>query len=95
MQNKKDLTRKQVTNLLRDHDISLRALSISTGRAPSTLANALDRPFKEGELIIAQVLNLEVEQIWPERWEKRRKKEENKQRINEFVKNINEYAAGI
>ncbi len=86
MQNKKDLTRKQVTNLLRDQDISLRALSVSVDKSPTTLANALDGPYRFGELVIARALNMEVDQIWPERWEKRRKREANKKRISELVK---------
>ncbi|WP_370528811.1 helix-turn-helix domain-containing protein [Gilliamella sp. B14384G15] len=44
---------------LKKKGTSLSALSRKSGYAPSTLANALIRPWKKGELIIAYILGIE------------------------------------
>jgi len=44
---------------LKKKGTSLSALSRKSGYAPSTLANALVRPWKKGELIIANILGIE------------------------------------
>lgn len=47
---------------------SLAALSREANLAPSTLANALTRPWARGELMIARAIGLVPEQIWPSRY---------------------------
>ena len=51
---------------------SLRQLSLQHGYSQaSTLKNALDRPWKKGERIIADAIGVEPEEIWAERYAKR------------------------
>jgi Ner family transcriptional regulator len=47
---------------------SLAALSREANLASSTLANALNRPWAKGELLIAQAIGLPPTQIWPSRY---------------------------
>lgn len=53
---------------LKKRGTSLAALSRRAGLSSSTLANALYRPWPKGESIIAQALDVEPENIWPERY---------------------------
>lgn len=53
---------------LKKRGTSLAALSRKAGLSSSTLANALNRPWAKGELLIAQALNTSPEVIWPERY---------------------------
>ncbi len=53
---------------IRKKGTSLAALSRKAGLASSTLANALNRPWAKGELLIAQALDIAPEEIWPERY---------------------------
>ena len=50
---------------------SLRQLSLKHGLAPNTMKAALERPYPKAERIIAEVLGLKPEDIWPERYAKR------------------------
>lgn len=47
---------------------SLAALAREANLASSTLANALNRPWAKGELLIAQAIGLPPAQIWPSRY---------------------------
>lgn len=40
------------------------------GISPQSVRNALDTPSKAGEVVIAKVLNIEVQVLFPERWTK-------------------------
>lgn len=51
--------------------LTLRALSVANGCHPDTLKNALRVSYPKGERIIAAALDLNPEEIWPERYEKR------------------------
>ncbi|ETS32236.1 transcriptional regulator, Nlp family [Photorhabdus khanii NC19] len=42
--------------------------------ASSTLSNALQRPWHKGETIIANALGQKPDEIWPSRYQKRRKR---------------------
>ncbi|AHG74236.1 DNA-binding protein [Mannheimia sp. USDA-ARS-USMARC-1261] len=54
---------------------SLRQLSLQHGYSQaSTLKNALDRPWKKGERIIAEAIGVPAEVIWAGRFEQRNHK---------------------
>ena len=50
---------------------SLRRLSEASGLHPTTLANALRRPYPNGEKIIAHALGLAPNAIWPSRYSRK------------------------
>lgn len=50
---------------------SLRRLSIAHGLRPSTLADALRRPWPKGEQIIARALRCSPKELWPSRFVER------------------------
>jgi len=47
---------------------TLAALSRENGLSSSTLMNALDRPWRKGELIIANKIGVPAHIIWPSRY---------------------------
>lgn len=47
---------------------SLAAVSRAAGLSSSTLANALTRPWPKGEQLIAEALELQASEIWPNRY---------------------------
>lgn len=53
---------------LRKRGTSLAALSRQSGLSPSTLANALSRPWPKGEWLIATALKVHPSEIWPSRY---------------------------
>lgn len=53
---------------LKKKGTSLAAVSRKAGLASSTLANALTRHWPKGERLIAEVLDIAPEQIWPSRY---------------------------
>lgn len=53
---------------LKKKGTTLAAESRKAGYAASTLANALARPWTKGEIIIANVLGVGPECIWPSRY---------------------------
>jgi Ner family transcriptional regulator len=57
---------------LRKAGWSVRQLSIKSGLAPNTLADALRKPYRRGEEIIARELRTRPERIWPSRYKGRR-----------------------
>lgn len=58
---------------LKKRGTTLAALSRSQGYSSSTLANALARSWPRGERIIATALEIQPEEIWPSRYNKRLK----------------------
>lgn len=64
-----DWHRADIVAALRKADWSLRRLSMHHGYAsPSTLTNALARPWPKGERIIADAIGVAPELIWPSRY---------------------------
>ncbi|ECE0829601.1 transcriptional regulator [Salmonella enterica subsp. enterica] len=55
---------------VRKQGTSIAALSRNAGLAPSTLANVLYRRWPKGEKLIADVLGVAPEHIWPSRYRK-------------------------
>ncbi|GKX57438.1 transcriptional regulator [Leminorella grimontii] len=53
---------------LKKRGTSLAAVSRNAGLASSTLANALMRRWPKGERLIAEVLGIPPEEIWPSRY---------------------------
>lgn len=47
---------------------SLAAVSRCAGLSPSTLANALSRPWPKGEWLISQAISVHPSEIWPSRY---------------------------
>lgn len=63
----KDWHRTDILSAIRKKK-SLAALSREHGLSASTLANALDRPWRKGELIIANEIGVPASIIWPSRY---------------------------
>ncbi|MCC8459694.1 helix-turn-helix transcriptional regulator [Photorhabdus aegyptia] len=70
---KKDWHPADIIAALRKKGTSLAAISREAGLASSTLSNALQRPWHKGETIIANALGQKPDEIWPSRYQKRRK----------------------
>lgn len=77
-----DWHRADIVCALRKAGWSIRRLSKHHGYAdPSTLTNALDRPWPKGERLIAEAIGVSPEVIWPQRYAHRLAK-----RITESVR---------
>ncbi|MBS9428743.1 transcriptional regulator [Photorhabdus akhurstii] len=70
---KKDWHPADIIAALRKKGTSLAAVSREAGLASSTLSNALQRPWHKGETIIANALGQKPDEIWPSRYQKRRR----------------------
>ncbi|WP_430876171.1 helix-turn-helix domain-containing protein [Gilliamella sp. G0441] len=68
---KQDWHPADIIAALKKKGTTLSALSRQSGYAPSTLSNALVRPWTKGELIIANELGVEAKRIWPSRYKKK------------------------
>lgn len=64
-----DWHRADIKAALEKRGWTLRRLSQANGFAATYLANALDRPVPRGEAIIADVIGVPAQQIWPSRYE--------------------------
>ncbi|MCX8639462.1 helix-turn-helix domain-containing protein [Gilliamella sp. B3172] len=71
MNSKKDWHPADIIAALKKKGTTLSALSRQSGYTPSTLANALARPWTKGEMIIANALGVEAKRIWPSRYKKK------------------------
>ncbi|KMW72095.1 transcriptional regulator [Photorhabdus luminescens subsp. luminescens] len=71
---KKDWHSADIIAALKKKGKSLAAVSREAGLASSTLSNALQRPWHKGETIIANALGQKPDEIWPSRYQKRRKR---------------------
>ncbi|MCX8655984.1 helix-turn-helix domain-containing protein [Gilliamella sp. B2894] len=71
MNSKKDWHSADIIAALKKKGTTLSALTRQSGYAPSTLSNALVRPWTKGELIIANALGIEAKRIWPSRYKKK------------------------
>lgn len=60
--------RADVIAELRKKGLSLSGLGRVNSLSPYTLKNALDKPYRRGEQIIADALGVEPKAIWPERY---------------------------
>lgn len=67
---KMDWHKADVIASLRKKGTSLAGLSREAGLSSSTLANALERPWPKGEIIIAEAIGVPAEVIWPSRYYK-------------------------
>lgn len=63
-----DWHRADIVAGVRKQGWSLRKLSLSMGKSPGYLKNALDRPWPKGEKIIADIIGTPPEKIWPSRY---------------------------
>lgn len=64
----KDWHKQDILAAIRKEKGSLAALSRECGLSPSTLANALTRPWPKGEVIIADAIGVSPREIWPSRF---------------------------
>ena len=71
----RDWHRADVVAALRKKGWTVRALSIEAGLAPDTLRCALQFSYPKGERIIAAAIGIKPEEIWPSRFEARKKPE--------------------
>lgn len=76
----KDWHREEIICAVRMTGSTLTSLSRDHGLADGTLANALNRPWPKGELIIAAAIGVDAENIWPSRFSARRERERKKRR---------------
>lgn len=65
---KNDMHRIDIVAALHKKGLTIKGLSIKSGLAPTTLSNALNRPWPKGEGIIADALGVEASDIWPSRY---------------------------
>ncbi|EOW2077621.1 transcriptional regulator [Vibrio mimicus] len=65
---KKDMHRIDIVAALHKKGFTVKDLSIKSGLAPTTLSNALNRPWPKGEKIIAKALGVNPSDIWPSRY---------------------------
>ncbi len=63
-----NLHRADIIAALKKRGLSLAQLSRNEGLHPRTLNNALDRKYPKAERIIANALEMNPEDIWPERY---------------------------
>ena len=68
---KQDWHPADIIAALKKKGTTLTELSRQSGYAPSTLSNALVRPWTKGEMIIANALGVEAKRIWPSRYRKK------------------------
>lgn len=68
---KQDWHPADIIAALKKKGTTLTELSRQSGYAPSTLSNALARPWTKGEMIIANALGVEAKRIWPSRYRKK------------------------
>lgn len=64
----KDWHRQEILAAIRKKKGSLSALSRDNGLSSGTLSNALTRPWPKGEMIIAEVIGIPPQEIWPSRF---------------------------
>ncbi|MCX2788382.1 helix-turn-helix domain-containing protein [Vibrio sp. Sgm 5] len=60
--------RVDIVAALHKRGITVKQLSLDAGLAASTLNNALVRPYRKGESIIAVALEMTPADIWPSRY---------------------------
>ena len=65
---KNDMTNLEIRGELMKKGYSLAKLSVENGLAKTTLRNALDKPYPNGEKIIAAAMGKEPQEIWPSRY---------------------------
>lgn len=63
-----NLHRADIIAALKKRGLSLAQLSRNEGLHPRTLNNSLDRKYPKAERIIANALEMNPEDIWPERY---------------------------
>jgi Ner family transcriptional regulator len=66
-----DWHRADVVAALHKKGWSLRQLSREAGLSDGTLKSALDKPYPKAERIIAAALQMDPQDIWPQRYAKR------------------------
>nr|WP_159465176.1 helix-turn-helix transcriptional regulator [Scandinavium goeteborgense] len=64
-----DWHKQDILAAVRKKKKSLAALSRENGFCAGTLSNALTKPWPRGEAIIASVIGLSPEEIWPSRYQ--------------------------
>lgn len=64
----KNWHRIDIVAALHKKGLTITGLSVQAGLSPHTLKNALIRPYPKGERIIAEALNIEPCEIWPDRY---------------------------
>lgn len=63
-----DMHRIDIVAALHKKGLKVKEMSIEAGWAPTTLSNALNRPWPKGEKVIAKALGMKPEDIWPSRY---------------------------
>lgn len=78
----RDWPAAKVKGRLVEMGVTLRDIERSAGAPMDSIRTALVRGFPKGEILIAEALGVPKEQIWPSRWEKRRRMQEKKGLVN-------------
>lgn len=63
-----DMHRADIRAALMKKGITLSQLGVENGLSKTTIRNALDKPYRNGEEIIAKALGMTPEEIWPSRY---------------------------
>ncbi|ECD4943455.1 transcriptional regulator [Salmonella enterica subsp. enterica serovar Muenchen] len=64
-----NMHREDIVAALKKRRVSMAQLGRLNGKSIHTVKNALDKPYPNGEKLIADALGLKPEDIWPERYE--------------------------
>ncbi|MBA5201395.1 helix-turn-helix domain-containing protein [Pectobacterium aroidearum] len=68
IKNTEDWHKADIIAALRKKGTTVTEVSRNAGLSSTTLANALSRPWPKGEYLIAQVIGVAPEEIWPSRY---------------------------
>lgn len=64
----KDWSRIRIKRALEDRDWSMRGLAKAHGRYPTSVSGAINHPWVDMEIIIADAIDAPTHEIWPSRW---------------------------
>lgn len=67
-----DWHKADIVAAIKKRGTTLSAVARNAGLSPSTIRNALERPWPKGERLIAGVIGVEPAVIWPSRYQQRR-----------------------
>jgi len=69
--NHDDWHRADIVAAVKKRGTTLSAIARQAGLSPSTIRNALERPWPKGERLIAEAIGVQPSVIWPSRYQLR------------------------
>lgn len=71
VKNRDDWHRADIVAAVKKRGTTLSAIARKAGLSPSTIRNALERPWPKGERLIAEAIGVQPSVIWPSRYQLR------------------------